>query len=151
MQWVKAHVKQLQDELKAEGIAVDPSLPLGVMIEIPSAAFILDSLCEESDFFSIGTNDLSQYFFAVDRANPGVASLSNVRHPGFLRFLQQIIDGAHKHKKWIGICGDMAGVLRNLPLLLGLGLNEISLASAEIPGIKECISRLSVRGCEELL
>ena len=150
MQWVKAQVKQLQDELKAEGIAFDPSMPLGVMIEIPSAAFILDSLCEESDFFSMGTNDLSQYFFAVDRANPGVASLSNVRHPGFLRFLQQIVDGVHKHKKWIGICGEMAGELRNLPLLVGLGLNEISVASAEIPRIKECISRLSVRGCEEL-
>src|SRR5262249_42056893 len=126
-------------------------MPVGMMIEVPSAAFVLDQLCRELDFFSIGTNDLSQYFVAVDRENSRVAGLSSVKHPGFLSFLQQIVTSVHKHGKWVGMCGDMAADLRNLPLLVALGIDEISVPAAEIPIIKERIARLVVADCQKLL
>lgn len=149
--WIKARVAQVQQDLQARKIPFNPSMPLGIMIEVPSAAFILDQLCRELDFFSIGTNDLSQYFLAADRGNSRVAGMSNVRHPGFLSFLQQIVAGVHKHGKWVGICGDMAADLRHLPLLVALGFDEISVPAAEIPIIKERIAQLTLPDCEKLL
>jgi phosphoenolpyruvate-protein phosphotransferase len=149
--WVRAQLAQAQSELTDRQIAFDPVMPVGIMIEVPSAAFMLDQLCEEVEFFSIGTNDLVQYFFAADRGNSRVAHLSNVRHPAFLRFLKQIVDEVHKHGKHIGMCGEMAGDILHLPLLLGLGLDGISAASSEIPILKERISRLSVADCRRLL
>src|SRR5437763_5396442 len=149
--WVKAQLTEVQNDLRNRQIAFDPAMPVGIMIEVPSVAFILDQLCEEVDFFSIGTNDLVQYFLAADRGNPRVASLSNVRHPAFLRFLKQIVDEVHKRGKYIGMCGEMAGDISHLPLLLGLGLDGISVASSEIPILKERISRLTVSDCQRLL
>ncbi|HEU0049878.1 MAG TPA: fructose PTS transporter subunit IIA, partial [Nitrososphaera sp.] len=149
--WMKAQVAEAQKDLTGRQIAFDPAMPVGIMIEVPSVAFILDQLCEELDFFSIGTNDLVQYFLAADRGNSRVASLSNVRHPAFLRFLKQIVDEVHKHGKHIGMCGEMAGDILHLPLLLGLGLDGISMASSEIPILKERISRLTVSDCQSLL
>jgi len=149
--WVKGQIKQMQHDLEAQHIAFDPAMAIGIMIEVPSVAFILDQLCAEVDFFSIGTNDLSQYFFAADRGNARVAGLSNVKHPGFLNFLQSIVTGVHKHGRWVGMCGDMAADLRHLPLLLGLGLDEISVPSAEIPTIKERIAQLALPDCQKLL
>ncbi len=149
--WIKAKIAQVQEDLRSRQISFDPSMPVGIMIEIPSVAFILEQLCRELDFFSIGTNDLSQYFLAVDRDNSRVAGLSNVRHPGFLSFLQHIVTGVHKHGKWVGMCGDMAADLRHLPLLVALGLDEISVPAAEIPIVKERIARLAVPDCQKLL
>jgi phosphoenolpyruvate-protein phosphotransferase len=149
--WIKAKIAQVQEDLRSRQISFDPSMPLGIMIEIPSVAFILEQLCRELDFFSIGTNDLSQYFLAVDRDNSRVAALSNVRHPGFLSFLQRIVAGVHKRGKWVGMCGDMAADLRHLPLLVALGLDEISVPAAEIPIVKERVARLAVPDCEKLL
>src|SRR5262249_22277829 len=140
--WFKNEVAEVQRDLDARKIPFDRSMLLGMMIEVPSAAFILDQLCAELDFFSIGTNDLSQYFFAADRGNTKVAQLANVRHPGFLRFLQQIVFGVHRHKKSVSVCGDMAADPRNLPLLVGLGLDEISVPVPEVLSIKERIARL---------
>jgi fructose-specific PTS system IIA-like component len=124
---------------------------IGIMIEVPSVAFILDQVCSEIDFFSIGTNDLSQYFLAVDRDNAKVAELSSVRHPSFLRFLKHIADGVHRNGKWVGMCGEMASDVRNLPILIALGLDEISAASSQVPILKETISRLSAQASEQLL
>jgi fructose-specific PTS system IIA-like component len=121
------------------------------MIEVPSAGFILDQLCTEADFFSLGTNDLNQYFLAADRNSPKIAELSNVLHPGFLRFLRQIVREIHEAGKWVGMCGEMAAEIRNLPLLLGLGLDEISLPAAGIPAVKRAISQLSAADCERVL
>lgn len=149
--WVRAQLAQAQRELTDRQISFDPAMPVGIMVEVPSAAFMLDQLCEEVDFFSVGTNDLVQYFFAADRGNSRVAHLSNVRHPAFLRFLQQIVDQAHKQGKRIGMCGEMAGDILHLPLLLGLGLDGISATSGEIPILKEHISRLSASDCRSLL
>jgi multiphosphoryl transfer protein len=149
--WIKAKVAQVQEDLRSRQIAFDPAMPLGMMIEVPSVAFILEQLCRELDFFSVGTNDLSQYFLAVDRDNSRVAGLLNVRHPGFLNFLQHIVTGVHKHGKWVGMCGDMAADLRHLPLLVALGLDEISVPAVEIPIVKERIARLAVPDCRKLL
>ena len=149
--WIKAKVAQVQEDLRFRRIDFDPAMQLGMMIEVPSVSFILEQLCRELDFFSIGTNDLSQYFLAVDRDNARVAALSNVRHPGFLNFLEHIVSGVHKYGKWVGMCGDMAADLRHLPLLVALGLDEISVPAAEIPIVKERIARLALPDCRKLL
>jgi len=149
--WLKEQIAQLQKELRDQDIAFDPAMPVGIMIEVPSVAFILDQLCAEVDFFSIGTNDLNQYFLAVDRDNAKVAELSTVRHPSFLRFLKHIVDAVRARKKWIGMCGEMAGDIRNLPILVGLGLDEISASASQIPVLREKLSRLSAPDCEQLL
>lgn len=149
--WLRAQVAELQEELQRQQIAFDPHIPMGIMIEVPSIAFILDELCAELDFFSIGTNDLIQYFMAVDRDNAKVAKLSSVRHPSFLRLLKHIVDGVHRNGKWIGMCGEMAGDSRNLPILIGLDLDEISASAAQIPILKTYISRLSSADCRHLL
>ena len=149
--WLKAQVSQSQDELRKQAVAFDAAIPVGIMIEVPSVAFILDQLCSEVDFFSIGTNDLNQYFLAVDRDNAKVAALSSVRHPSFLRFLKHIVDGVHANGKWIGMCGEMAGDVRNLPILVALGLDEISASGSQVPALKERICQLSAKTCKELL
>jgi fructose-specific PTS system IIA-like component len=149
--WVKTKIAEAQEDLKARQIAFDSSMPLGIMVEVPSVAFILEQLCRELDFFSIGTNDLSQYFLAIDRGNSKVAGMSNVRHPGFLSFLRRIVAGVHQYGKWVGMCGDMAADLRHLPLLVALGLDEISVPAAEVPMIKERMARLALPDCQTLL
>jgi phosphoenolpyruvate-protein phosphotransferase len=149
--WFKAQVAEVQSDLEARAFAFDAAVPIGIMIEVPVVGFILDSLCREVDFFSIGTNDLSQYFLAADRDSDQVAHLACVRHPGFLRFLKQIVDVVHKAGKWVGMCGEMAGDVHQMPLLLGLGLDEISVAASEIPALKQRISRLSMSDCVQLL
>jgi fructose-specific PTS system IIA-like component len=147
----KAGISQAKRDLTLKGIAFNLNIRVGIMIEVPSVAFFLDQLCAEVDFFSIGTNDLSQYFFAADRGNPKVAGLASVCHPAFLSFLKEIVTQIHEAGKWVGMCGEMAANIQHLPLLLGLGLNEISLPAAEIPDIREKISRLRVADCEETL
>ncbi|HEY6251975.1 MAG TPA: phosphoenolpyruvate--protein phosphotransferase [Candidatus Angelobacter sp.] len=149
--WFKGQVAQVQSELEGKRIAFDGSMPVGTMIEVPSSAFILDQLGQKLDFFSIGTNDLSQYFFAADRGNPRVTSLANVRHPAFLRLLQQIMAGAGKYGKSVSVCGDMAADLRSVPLLIALGVEEISVPVPDIPMVKERISKLSLSECRQLL
>jgi fructose-specific PTS system IIA-like component len=143
--WFKQQVAEAQKNLEAQQI------PLGIMVEVPSAVFLLDQLCPEVNFLSIGTNDLSQYFFAADRGNSHVAGLANARHPAFLRLLEQIVSAARKYKKPVTVCGDMAADPANLPLLLGLGLDEISIPVAEIASIRERTARLSIPDCQRLL
>ncbi len=147
--WVKDQVASVQDALAAQGVAFDPDMPIGIMLEVPAVSFVLDRLCEEVDFFSIGTNDLSQYFFAADRGNARVAPLASVTHPGFLRFLKQIVDEVHARGRWVGLCGEMAADVRWLPLLVGLGLDEISTASQQIPALKARLARVSAAACRE--
>jgi fructose-specific PTS system IIA-like component len=149
--WVKAQVAHVQDELAAAQVPFDRDMPIGIMLEVPAVSFVLDRLCEEVDFFSIGTNDLCQYFFAADRGNARVAPLASVTHPGFLRFLKQIVDEVRARGRWVGLCGEMAGDSRLLPLLVGLGLDEISAASRQIPALKARIARLSAAECLQRL
>jgi multiphosphoryl transfer protein len=147
----KAAVAQAKQHLAQNGVTFQPDVKIGIMVEVPSVAFVLDQLCAEVDFFSIGTNDLSQYFFAVDRGDPRIGSLFTVRHPGFLRFLELIVEQIHQAGKWVGMCGEMAADVRNLPLLLGLGLDEISVPAAEVHEFKRAIAKLDTADCLSLL
>ena len=108
----------------------------GLWFEVPSVCYIIDHFCDEVDFFSIGSNDMTQYLYAVDRNNPRVSPLYNPITPSFLRMLQQIVRVAHERGKWVGICGELGGEGRYLPLLLGLGLDELSMSSPRIPAVK---------------
>jgi multiphosphoryl transfer protein len=148
---MKQLIREQMNELDAAGTPFDRRIPVGIMVEIPSVAFILDQLALEVDFFSIGSNDLTQYFLAVDRTNRSVASLYTPFHPSFLRLLKQIIDGAHSHGKWIGLCGEMGGNPLAAPLFLGYGIDEISLSPSLIPAVKDVVRRCRVPDCVALL
>ena len=146
----KAELDRVKKDLERERIAFRQDTEIGIMIEVPSVAFTLDQLSTEVDFFSIGTNDLAQYFFAVDRDNIKLSGLCNVQDPGFLRLLKKIVDEAHTAGKWIAMCGNMASERRYLPLLLGLGLDEISIPAAQIPHLKRAIRQYSAVQCRAL-
>jgi fructose-specific PTS system IIA-like component len=121
------------------------------MIETPAAAFLMDHLAHEMDFFSIGTNDLMQCFAAADRSNGRVSDMCDPLQPAFLRLLKQIVEDARARRKWIGLCGEMAAQPACLPLLAGLGLNEISAAPSAVPALKAELAKCSAQGCRELL
>lgn len=148
--WVKQQLKNAITALKEEGLRHASSIELGIMIEVPSVCFIIDHFCDEVDFFSIGSNDMTQYLYAVDRNNPRVAHLYNPITPSFLRMLRQIIDVAHKRNRWVGICGELGGETRYLPLLLGLGVDEFSMSSTCIPAAKTLLRQLDLSACKEL-
>jgi len=147
----KAEVARAQQHLTLHGVKFHNDVPIGIMIEVPSAAYLIDELSREADFFSIGTNDLSQYFFAADRGNSRIAGEFTVRHPAFLRFLKQLVDQIRQARRWVGMCGDMAADARNLPLLVGLGLNEISVPAAEVHDSKRVLAMLGPSDCVNLL
>lgn len=151
VRYVKERIAEIQEELKAAGEAFDPAMQIGIMVEVPSVAFVLDQLCAAVDFLSIGTNDLMQYFLAVDRGNKKVADLYNSRHPAFLRLLAKIVADAHQHDCWVGMCGEMARDVRNLPLLVGLGLDEISVAAQDVLPLKAAVTQLFAAECREIL
>jgi multiphosphoryl transfer protein len=149
--WVKEQLEQVKSELASQKLAFNASTEFGIMIEVPSVVPALDKIAEHVDFCSIGTNDLVQYFFAADRGNAKVNHLANCRHPAFLRMLREICTQMKKHGKWVGLCGEMAGDSRNLPLFVALGLDEISMAPNEVPFTKQRLAHLSSAGCDELL
>ena len=132
------------DELAAEDLPHSSSVPLGIMVEVPSAVQLVDQLAPLVDFFSIGTNDLTQYTFAADRTNERVAVLADPLHPAILRQIDSVIRVAHEHGKWCGLCGELAGQSDAIPVLLGLGLDEFSMAPASIPSAKQLINHLSM-------
>jgi phosphoenolpyruvate-protein phosphotransferase len=147
----KAEIALARHSLLSKGIDFRSDVKIGMMIEVPSVAFILEQLSIEVDFFSIGTNDLAQYFFAADRGNPKIASLFSVRHPSFLRLLEQIVEQIHHAGKWVGVCGEMAADVRSLPFLLGLGVDEISVPAAEVHDLKRAVASLRASDCIHLL
>lgn len=149
--WVRQVVAEEQAALSAQGVAFDAAMPLGAMIEVPSAAFLVDRLSRHLDFFSIGTNDLLQYFVAVDRSNAKLGDVYSASNPAFLALLQKIVEEAHAQGRWVGVCGEMGGDARYLPLLVGLGLDEISMAAPLIPCVKTELSGLSAEGAAQLL
>ena len=128
-----------QEELRGRGIPFDPDIKTGVMIEVPSAAVMADHIAREADFFSIGTNDLIQYTLAVDRDNDAVAPLFQQFHPAVLQMLKTVITAGHRRNVWVGMCGEMAGDPLATILLVGLGLDEFSVAPAVLPEIKKII------------
>jgi phosphotransferase system enzyme I (PtsI) len=136
-------IAQVEAELAAEGKTFAQHVPVGIMVETPAAAVLVDVLASASDFFSIGTNDLTQYTLAVDRGNERVANLFQPLHPAVLRLIKLTIDSAHSKGKWVGMCGELAGMQKAIPILLGFGLDEFSMASRSIPMAKHLIAKLS--------
>lgn len=132
-------------ELKAEGKPFAENIEVGIMVEIPSAALVADQLAKEVDFFSIGTNDLSQYTMAADRTNPKVADLSNAFYPAVLRLIRDVIIAAHAEGKWVGMCGELAGEPLAAPILLGLGLDEFSMNPPMVPLLKQILRGLDAK------
>ncbi|OGB93647.1 MAG: phosphoenolpyruvate--protein phosphotransferase, partial [candidate division NC10 bacterium RBG_16_65_8] len=146
----KALLEEAKEELTRAGIAFDPAIQVGVMIEIPSAAVIADLLAREVDFFSVGTNDLIQYALAIDRVNEQVAYLYEPLHPAVLRMLQTVVSAAHNEGIWVSMCGEMAGDPLYSLLLVGLGFDELSMTSASIPLVKRMIRSITYRQAAEL-
>ena len=151
VRWIKQIIAEEQTKCAREGIKFNAAMPVGAMIEVPAAAFSLDNLCRDLDFFSIGSNDLLQYFMAADRGNASVANHYRPLQPAFLRLLKQIIDGVHLHDKWVGLCGEMGGQSRWLPLLVGLRLDEISMAVPALADFKAELAGWKSSECKQLL
>jgi len=148
---IRQMLVECANQLKQEGVESGALPPLGVMIEIPSLAFLMPELCREVDFFSIGSNDLTQYFLAADRSNQKIASLYTWSHPAFLRLLKSVIDAAKSQGKWIGLCGELGDQPAALPVLIGLGIDEISVSPARINTVKSAVSKLQFSECQKLV
>ena len=146
-----ACLEECKAELEREGQDFNRETEVGAMIEIPSAAISADRLAREVDFFSIGTNDLIQYAIAVDRVNERIAHLYEPTHPAVLRLLKMVADAAHAHDIWVGVCGEMAGDLALVPLLLGLGMDELSVGSSLVPRVKRAVQSLTHGDCQKLV
>jgi phosphotransferase system enzyme I (PtsI) len=147
----KAWLAQAKAELRREGVEYDPDMPVGIMIELPSAVMIADLLAQEVDFFSIGTNDLIQYSIGVDRTNSHVSYLYQPLHPATLRAIKLVVDAAHEAGIAVSLCGEVASDPYCVPLLMGMGIDSISLTPQAIPGIKRVIRQTRMRECRELL
>ena len=142
---------ECKQELHASKIAVGDKTEVGAMIEIPSAAISADVLAREVDFFSVGTNDLIQYALAVDRVNERIAYLYEPTHPAVLRLLKMIADAAHANDIWVGVCGEMAGDIALIPILLGLGMDELSASATLVPRVKRVVQSLAISECQQLV
>lgn len=146
-----AILDECKHELRTQGIEVGERVEVGAMIEIPSAAISADVLAREVDFFSIGTNDLIQYALAVDRMNERIAHLYEPTHPAVLRLLKMIADAAHANNIWVGVCGEMAGDIALIPLLLGLNIDELSVGAVLVPRVKRAVQSLEMPVCRQLV
>jgi phosphotransferase system enzyme I (PtsI) len=125
-------------------------MDIGIMVEIPSAALMIESYIDEVDFFSIGTNDLVQYTLAVDRANEKISYLYNHFHPALLQLIRKVIETGKRHKKMVSMCGEMAADPVAVPLLVGMGLENLSAAHYVVPEIKNVIRNIALRDCIRL-
>lgn len=146
----RAVLEECRAELRAEGQPTAEEMEIGIMVEVPAAALMADRLAAEVDFFSIGTNDLSQYTLAADRTNAHVASLASAFHPAVLRLVRDVIAAAHAQAKGVGLCGELAGEPLAIPILLGLGLDEFSMNPPAIPLAKQIIRALTLDKAQEV-
>ncbi|MDY6215598.1 phosphoenolpyruvate-protein phosphotransferase PtsI [Actinobacillus porcinus] len=147
---LKSVIETLKQELRNEGKAFDENIQVGVMVETPSAAVNAKFLAKEVDFFSIGTNDLTQYTLAVDRGNEMISHLYNPMSPSVLGLIKQVIDASHAEGKWTGMCGELAGDERATLLLLGMGLDEFSMSAISVPRIKKLIRNVNYADAKAL-
>ncbi|NOX99230.1 MAG: phosphoenolpyruvate--protein phosphotransferase [Verrucomicrobia bacterium] len=146
-----AALDEEKENLRKAGEPFDANIEVGAMIEIPSAALMADELAKEVDFFSIGTNDLVQYTLAVDRVNDRVADLFRTSNPAVLRLIKHVVEAAHRNGIWAGVCGEMAGDLMMTPLMVGFGVDELSVGASQLLSVRRAISRLEVPECQQLV
>jgi phosphotransferase system enzyme I (PtsI) len=145
-----ALVEEYKAELRREKLPFDEHIELGAMIETPSAVIVADSLAKRLKFFSIGTNDLIQYSLAVDRMNERIAHLYEPTHPAIVRLIKATIDAGHRHKVWVSVCGEMASDPVLTPLLVGLGVDELSASPPLVPPVKFLLRRLKLTEARKL-
>ncbi len=139
-------IETLKDIIEEERVRLDaPKVPVGIMVEVPAAAVMIDIIAPFVDFFSIGTNDLTQYTMAVDRQHPVLAKTADALDPAVLRMIDITVKGAHRYKKWVGVCGNMAADPLNAKVLTALGVDELSMGAASIPAIKAAIRTFSFK------
>ena len=150
VRFLKAELETLKAQLREEGKDFDANIEVGIMVETPASAAIAHHLAKEVDFFSIGTNDLTQYTLAVDRGNDLISHLYNPMAPSVLTLIKQVIDASHAEGKWTGMCGELAGDERATLLLLGMGLDEFSMSSISIPRIKKIIRNTNFEDAKTL-
>jgi multiphosphoryl transfer protein len=143
---VKALLEQARRDVNPSA-ADGTGMPVGIMIEVPAAAVGADVLAGEVDFFSLGTNDLTQYLFAADRTNPELAPLADSLHPALLRMIDQVVKAAHRRHRWVGVCGEMASDLWAVPLLVGLGIDELSVHPPAVAQVKALVRSLDAAEC----
>lgn len=147
---IKLIFEEVKKELKLKKIEFDEDIQLGIMVETPSAALLSPHLALEVDFFSIGSNDLTQYTLAVDRGNERVSSLFDHFHPGVLQLISNVIEAGHKAQIWVGLCGELASDPLAIPLLIGLGIDELSMSPSSIPKAKLVLRAITIPQCEEM-
>ncbi|GAG26552.1 unnamed protein product, partial [marine sediment metagenome] len=148
---VKLLLKEVKEELQSKNILFDENIPLGVMIEVPAAAAVSDKMAKEVDYFSIGTNDLIQYYLAVDRTNELVSHLFKPLHPSVLRLLKFIIKSAHKEGIEVSVCGEMSADPLSALVLLGLGIRKFSMNPIFIPRIKRALRSVECQNIEKIV
>jgi phosphoenolpyruvate-protein phosphotransferase len=146
----RALLEQAHAALLAEGLAHAWPVETGIMVEVPSAALLAGQIAPQVDFFSIGTNDLTQYTLAAERGNPALAALSDGLHPAVLSLVAKVVEAASRAGRWVGVCGELAGDALAAPVLVGLGVGELSLSPEGIPRVKSLVRRLSYAGCQAL-
>lgn len=143
-------VRDVMEDLQESGIDFDPHVPLGMMVEVPSAALMADTFAREVDFFSIGTNDLVQYTLAVDRTNERVAAMHSPVHPAVLRLIERVVEAGENHTIPVSCCGEAAGDAESALLLLGLGVRILSVTSSSIPPLKRFVRSVTIEQCERI-
>jgi phosphotransferase system enzyme I (PtsI) len=147
----KSLLREATEELRARGEAFQDNMELGVMIEVPSAALVAETLAPEVKFFSIGTNDLLQYLMAVDRGNERIAHLHDPSNPAVVRIIKTVVDAAHAAGIWVGVCGELAGDIEYTPILIGLGIDELSMSASLVPRVKKAVRSLDLAACREVV
>jgi phosphotransferase system enzyme I (PtsI) len=141
-------LERCREELRAANVPFDPGMQVGMMIEVPGAALVADQLAREVDFFSVGTNDLTGYTLAVDRMNERVAPLFSPMHPAVLRLVERTVHAARQHGRWVGVCGEAAADPAMVPVLVGLGVHELSATPVSVPPVKFLLRRLRLAEAE---
>ena len=144
VQEIKKIVEEVKAELDADGIAYDKEIELGIMIETPAAVMVADELAKEVDFFSVGTNDLTQYTLAIDRQNDSLEKFYDSHHPAILKMLQMIVDAAHRHGAWAGICGELGADLTLTKEFLAMGFDELSVSPGRILPLRKIVLETDV-------